>query len=151
MMAGFSWPGEQEVRAVAGIKIDKINKFYGTTQALFDINLDIEDGEFVVFVGPSGCGKSTLLRTLAGLEGVSSGRIEIGGRDVTTVEPADRDLAMVFQSYALYPHMTVRENMEFGMKVNGFEPDLRKERIAEAARVLQLEDYLDRKIGRAHV
>ncbi|ABV92292.1 ABC-type sugar / sn-glycerol-3-phosphate import ATP-binding protein ugpC [Dinoroseobacter shibae DFL 12 = DSM 16493] len=132
---------------MAGIKIDKINKFYGTTQALFDINLDIEDGEFVVFVGPSGCGKSTLLRTLAGLEGVSSGRIEIGGRDVTTVEPADRDLAMVFQSYALYPHMTVRENMEFGMKVNGFEPDLRKERIAEAARVLQLEDYLDRKPG----
>jgi len=86
----------------------------------------------VVFVGPSGCGKSTLLRTLAGLEGASSGRIEIDGRDVTETEPADRDLSMVFQSYALYPHMSVRANMEFGMKVNGFEPALQKERIAEA-------------------
>ncbi len=132
---------------MAGIKINQINKFYGDVQALFDVSLDIEDGEFVVFVGPSGCGKSTLLRTLAGLEGIDSGSIEIGGRDVTHAEPADRDLAMVFQSYALYPHMTVRENMEFGMKVNGFEPKLREERIAEAARILQLGDYLDRKPG----
>ncbi|MEM1005773.1 MAG: sn-glycerol-3-phosphate ABC transporter ATP-binding protein UgpC [Pseudomonadota bacterium] len=127
------------------MKIAGLNKFYAETQALFDVSLDIEDREFVVFVGPSGCGKSTLLRTLAGLEAVDSGRIEIDGRDVTHAEPADRDLAMVFQSYALYPHMTVRENMDFGMKVNGFETALRHERIAEAARILQLEDYLDRR------
>ena len=132
---------------MAEIKINGLNKFYGDTQALFDINLTIADGEFVVFVGPSGCGKSTLLRCLAGLEAVDSGTIELGGRDVTHAEPADRDLAMVFQSYALYPHMTVRGNMEFGMKVNGFAAALQKERIAEAARILQLEEYLDRKPG----
>ncbi|WP_424976505.1 ABC transporter ATP-binding protein [Dinoroseobacter sp. S124A] len=130
---------------MAGIKINQLNKFYGSMQALFDVTLDIEDGEFVVFVGPSGCGKSTLLRTLAGLEGVDTGSIEIEGRDVTNAEPADRDISMVFQSYALYPHMTVRENMEFGMKVNGFDPATRAERIAEAARILQLGDYLERK------
>ena len=132
---------------MAGITISGLNKFYGDAQALFDINLDIKDGEFVVFVGPSGCGKSTLLRSLAGLEGVSSGRVEIDGRDVTMAEPADRELAMVFQSYALYPHMSVRQNMDFGMKVNGFDPAKRAERIAESARILQLEDYLDRKPG----
>ncbi|MEM9269251.1 MAG: ATP-binding cassette domain-containing protein, partial [Pseudomonadota bacterium] len=93
------------------------------------------------------CGKSTLLRTLAGLEEVDSGQISIDGRDVTTAEPADRDLSMVFQSYALYPHMSVRDNMDFGMKVNGFDGAKRAERIAEAARILQLEDYLDRKPG----
>ncbi|MEL6640287.1 MAG: sn-glycerol-3-phosphate ABC transporter ATP-binding protein UgpC [Pseudomonadota bacterium] len=132
---------------MAEIRIHDLNKFYGDVQTLFDINLEISDGEFVVFVGPSGCGKSTLLRTLAGLEGANSGRIEIDGNDVTQTEPADRNLAMVFQSYALYPHMTVRGNMDFGMKVNNFAPELREERIAEAARILQLEDYLDRKPG----
>jgi ABC-type sugar transport system ATPase subunit len=132
---------------MAGITIDGLNKFYGDVQALFDVSLDIGDGEFVVFVGPSGCGKSTLLRCLAGLEAVNSGTIKIDERDVTTAEPADRELSMVFQSYALYPHMSVRENMEFGMKVNGFDTNLRRERIAEAARILQLEDYLDRKPG----
>ena len=130
---------------MAGIKIEGLNKFYEDSQALFDISLDVADGEFVVFVGPSGCGKSTLLRCLAGLEGVASGTIVLDGKDVTKAEPADRELAMVFQSYALYPHMTVRGNMEFGMKVNQFAPALQKERIAEAARILQLEDYLDRK------
>ena len=130
---------------VASIEIAELNKFYGDTQALHDVSLSIEDGEFVVFVGPSGCGKSTLLRCLAGLEGVNSGRIDIDGRDVTDTEPADRDLAMVFQSYALYPHMSVRDNMDFGMKVNRFAPELRRERIETAARILQLEDYLDRK------
>ena len=132
---------------MAEIKINELNKFYGDTQALFEINLTIADGEFVVFVGPSGCGKSTLLRCLAGLEAVDSGEITLDGRDVTRAEPADRDLAMVFQSYALYPHMTVRGNMEFGMKVNGFAADLQEERIMEAARILQLGDYLDRKPG----
>lgn len=130
---------------MASIKIRGLSKRYGAVQALSDIDLDIDDGEFVVFVGPSGCGKSTLLRTLAGLEEAASGSIEIAGKDVTDAEPVDRDLAMVFQSYALYPHMSVRENMEFGMKVNKFSTELRAERIAEAARVLQLEEYLDRK------
>ncbi|MEM1079431.1 MAG: sn-glycerol-3-phosphate ABC transporter ATP-binding protein UgpC [Pseudomonadota bacterium] len=132
---------------MAGIKIEGLNKFYGDAQALFDVNLDVEDGEFVVFVGPSGCGKSTLLRCLAGLEGVETGKITLDETDVTKAEPADRGLSMVFQSYALYPHMTVRGNMEFGMQVNGFAPKLQEERIAEAARILQLEDYLDRKPG----
>ena len=130
---------------MAGIKINGLNKFYGDTQALFDVSLDIADGEFVVFVGPSGCGKSTLLRCLAGLEGVNSGTIDIDGRDVTHAEPVDRDLAMVFQSYALYPHMSVRANMDFGMKVNGIAAAERDKRIAEAARVLQLEEYLERR------
>ncbi len=130
---------------MATVEIRKINKFYGKMQALFDVDLDISDGEFVVFVGPSGCGKSTLLRALAGLEGISSGTLLIGGKDVSQAEPADRDVSMVFQSYALYPHMTVRQNMEFGMKVNGVAADERNTRIMEAARILQLTDYLDRK------
>jgi ABC-type sugar transport system ATPase subunit len=130
---------------MAEVRLTGVNKFYGAAQALHDIHLDVADGEFVVFVGPSGCGKSTLLRSIAGLEPISAGKIEIGGRDVTDLAPSDRDLAMVFQSYALYPHMTVRENMDFGMKINNFTPDDRKRRIAEAARVLQLGDYLDRK------
>jgi ABC-type sugar transport system ATPase subunit len=134
-----------EEGAVAKIEIRNINKSYGKMQALFDVDLDIADGEFVVFVGPSGCGKSTLLRSLAGLEDIDSGTIIIGGKDVSNAEPVDRDVSMVFQSYALYPHMTVRQNMEFGMKVNGVEPAEREKRIAEAARVLQLEEYLDRK------
>lgn len=130
---------------MATVEIRKINKFYGKMQALFDVDLDISDGEFVVFVGPSGCGKSTLLRALAGLEGISSGTVSIGGKDVSHAEPADRNVSMVFQSYALYPHMTVRQNMEFGMKVNGVATAERTSRITEAARILQLTDYLDRK------
>lgn len=130
---------------MATVEIRKINKFYGNMQALFDVDLDVADGEFVVFVGPSGCGKSTLLRSLAGLEAIDTGTILIGGKDVSRAEPADRDVSMVFQSYALYPHMSVRQNMEFGMKVNGVDPAERKQRIDEAARILQLGDYLDRK------
>ncbi|SIO33518.1 multiple sugar transport system ATP-binding protein [Rhodovulum sp. ES.010] len=132
---------------MAQVTLEGVNKHYGADQALFDISLDIPDGAFAVFVGPSGCGKSTLLRSIAGLEGISSGRIGIGGEDVTAVAPSERDVAMVFQSYALYPHMSVRENMDFGMKVNGFNDGTRKERIAEAARILQLTNYLDRKPG----
>ena len=132
---------------MAEVRLSGVNKFYGGAQALHSVSLDIADGEFTVFVGPSGCGKSTLLRSIAGLEEISDGKIHIGDRDVTRAAPSDRDVAMVFQSYALYPHMTVRENMDFGMKVNNFTPDDRKRRIAEAARILQLEPYLDRKPG----
>ena len=130
---------------MAEVRLQGVNKFYGAAQALHGITLDIADGEFAVFVGPSGCGKSTLLRAIAGLEDISQGAITIGTRDVTGLAPSDRDVAMVFQSYALYPHMTVRENMDFGMKINNFTPDDRKRRIADAARILQLEPYLDRK------
>jgi ABC-type sugar transport system ATPase subunit len=130
---------------MAEVRLKGVNKFYGAAQALHSVTLDIADGEFAVFVGPSGCGKSTLLRTIAGLEEVTDGVIEIGGRDVTRLAPSARDVAMVFQSYALYPHMTVRENMDFGMKVNSFPAEDRKRRIASAARILQLEPYLDRK------
>ncbi len=130
---------------MAEVRLKGVDKFYGAAQALHGITLDIADGEFAVFVGPSGCGKSTLLRAIAGLEDISAGSVTIGARDVTKLAPSDRDVAMVFQSYALYPHMTVRENMDFGMKVNKFAPDDRARRIAEAARVLQLEPYLDRK------
>ncbi len=130
---------------MATVALDRINKSYGTIQALFDVSLQIEDGSFVVFVGPSGCGKSTLLRSIAGLEDISSGSIFIGGEDVSNAHPADRDVAMVFQSYALYPHMSVRSNMEFGMKVGGIDVAERRVRVADAARILQLEDYLDRK------
>ncbi|PLL14651.1 ABC transporter ATP-binding protein [Tabrizicola sp. TH137] len=130
---------------MAEVKLVGVNKFYGAQQALHGVNLDIADGEFVVFVGPSGCGKSTLLRSIAGLESISEGSVSIGGREVTALAPSERDVAMVFQSYALYPHMTVRENMDFGMKINNFTPADRERRIAEAARVLQLEPYLDRK------
>jgi len=130
---------------LAEVILDGVDKFYGSFQALYDVSLTVPDGAFVVFVGPSGCGKSTLLRAIAGLEGISAGRVEIGGRDVTNIAPSDRDVAMVFQSYALYPHMTVRANMEFGMKVGGVPPQERADRVTEAARILQLEDYLKRK------
>ena len=130
---------------MAEVRLTGVNKFYGAAQALHSVSLTIEDGEFAVFVGPSGCGKSTLLRSIAGLEEISEGTIHIGDRDVTRAAPSERDVAMVFQSYALYPHMTVRENMDFGMKVNNFPEADRKRRIAEAARILQLEAYLDRK------
>ena len=130
---------------MAEVNLTDVNVHYGATQALIDVSLDIADGDFVVFVGPSGCGKSTLLRAIAGLEAVSSGRITIGGDDMTEAAPSDRNVAMVFQSYALYPHMSVRDNMAFGMKVNGIAADVQNQRIAEAARILQMEEFLDRK------
>ncbi|MHA1566306.1 MAG: ABC transporter ATP-binding protein [Alphaproteobacteria bacterium] len=127
------------------VTLSNVNKFYDTVHALADVSLEIGEGEFVVFVGPSGCGKSTLLRSIAGLEGIAEGTIVIGDTDVTHVAPSDRNVAMVFQSYALYPHMNVRQNMEFGLKVNGVPQSERQKRIAEAARILQLEEYLDRR------
>ncbi|MBA3323981.1 MAG: sn-glycerol-3-phosphate ABC transporter ATP-binding protein UgpC, partial [Rhodobacteraceae bacterium] len=132
---------------MAEVRLSGVSKFYGAAQALHDISLEVPDGAFVVFVGPSGCGKSTLLRAIAGLEEISAGAISIGGRDVSRLAPSERGVAMVFQSYALYPHMTVRENIDFGMKINGVAPAERTARIAEAVRVLQLKDHLDRKPG----
>lgn len=132
---------------MASVSLKGVNKYYGDMRALSDVSLDIEHGEFAVFVGPSGCGKSTLLRSIAGLEAISDGAVEIDGLNVTQTAPSDRDVAMVFQTYALYPHMTVHANMEFGMKVNGVPADARQARVEEAARVLQLESYMERKPG----
>ena len=132
---------------MAELKLVNVEKAYGEVKVLSNINLDIKTGELIVFVGPSGCGKSTLLRMIAGLERITGGDFSIDGARMNDVPPAQRGIAMVFQSYALYPHMTVRENMDFGMKVNGFSPEKRSERITEAARILQLEDYLERKPG----
>jgi len=132
---------------MATVTFDKASRIYpGSTKPAVDqLDLDISDGEFLVLVGPSGCGKSTSLRMLAGLEDVNAGRILIGDRDVTQVPPKDRDIAMVFQSYALYPHMTVADNMGFALKIAGVSKDEIKQRVAEAAKILNLEDYLERK------
>jgi len=132
---------------MASVTFDAATRLYpgGTRPAVDKLNLDIADGEFLVLVGPSGCGKSTSLRMLAGLEEVNDGRILIGDRDVTDVPPKDRDIAMVFQNYALYPHMTVAENMGFALKIAGVSKDERAKRVLEAAKILDLEPYLARK------
>ncbi|MGB2757455.1 MAG: ABC transporter ATP-binding protein [Acidimicrobiia bacterium] len=130
---------------MAGVKFDGIEKRFGDTAAVSDFTLEIEDHEFFVLLGPSGCGKSTVLRMLAGLEDPTAGSIRIGETDVTNVAPKDRDIAMVFQSYALYPHMTVRKNIEFPLKARKLPASEREPAILEAARALDLTDYLDRK------
>ncbi|MBO3663811.1 ABC transporter ATP-binding protein [Microbacterium stercoris] len=132
---------------MASVTFDAATRLYpgGTRPAVDKLDLDIADGEFLVLVGPSGCGKSTSLRMLAGLEEVNDGRILIGDRDVTDVPPKDRDIAMVFQNYALYPHMTVAENMGFALKIAGVSKDERAKRVLEAAKILDLEPYLARK------
>ncbi len=132
---------------VATVTFDNATRLYpGTDKPAVDkLNIEIADGEFLVLVGPSGCGKSTSLRMLAGLEDVNAGRILIGDRDVTDVPPKDRDIAMVFQNYALYPHMTVADNMGFALKIAGVSKEERAERVREAAKLLDLEPYLDRK------
>ncbi len=132
---------------MASVVFDNASRIYpGNPKPAVDkLNLTVNDGEFLVLVGPSGCGKSTSLRMLAGLEEIDSGSIRIGDRDVTHVAPKDRDIAMVFQSYALYPHMTVAENMGFALKIAGVDKDERDRRVLEAAKLLDLEDYLDRK------
>lgn len=130
---------------MAAIEIRNINKSYGKMQALFDVDLDIADGEFVVFVGPSGCGKSTLLRSLAGLEDIDSGTIVIGGKDVSKAEPVDRDVSMVFQSYALYPHMSVAQNIAYPLKKRGVASAERTAQVNATAELLQLTELLGRK------
>ncbi len=124
-----------------------VHKSFGATTIIPNIDLDIADGEFVVFVGPSGCGKSTLLRLIAGLEDLTRGTISIDGRDVTDEAPAKRKLAMVFQSYALYPHMTVGKNIAFPLKMAGESPEVIEKKVQDAARVLNLTNYLERRPG----
>ena len=132
---------------MGNIVLEHVHKAFGATVIIPDIDLDIGEGEFVVFVGPSGCGKSTLLRLIAGLEDTTSGRIVIDGRDVTGEAPAKRQLAMVFQSYALYPHMTVRQNIAFPLKMAGSKarPSHRQARSPTRRASLNLTDYLDRR------
>ncbi len=130
---------------MAAIQYSNVTKRFGNTQIIHGVDLDIEEGEFVVFVGPSGCGKSTLLRLLAGLESISDGEISIADRTVNNIDPAQRGVAMVFQSYALYPHMTVSENMGFGLKMNGAPVEEIEKRVAIAAQTLQLQRLLNRK------
>ncbi len=129
------------------ITLDKVSKSFGEVEVIPPLDLTIEDGDFTVFVGPSGCGKSTLLRLIAGLEDTSGGQIRIDSSDATHVPPAKRGLAMVFQSYALYPHMSVRKNIAFPMKMAGVPEDEQKRRIDAAAQALNLTDYLDRRPG----
>jgi multiple sugar transport system ATP-binding protein len=129
------------------ITLEQVTKRFGEVDVIRPLDLVIEDGEFTVFVGPSGCGKSTLLRLIAGLEDVTSGTIRIDGKDATDIAPARRGLAMVFQSYALYPHMSVRKNIAFPLKMAGIDKAEQDRRIAQAAAALNLTDYLDRRPG----
>ncbi|MGC1330502.1 ABC transporter ATP-binding protein [Pseudomonas sp.] len=130
---------------MATLKIKNLKKGFEGLSIIKGIDLQVNDKEFVVFVGPSGCGKSTLLRLIAGLEEVTSGTIELDGRDITEVSPAKRDLAMVFQTYALYPHMTVRKNMSFALDLAGADKQEVQRKVGEAARILELEPLLERK------
>ena len=132
---------------MAALKLENVCKRYGAVQVIEKLSLDVAQGEFVVFLGPSGCGKTSLLRMIAGLEEVTAGRILIGDRDVTRAAPGQRNLAMVFQHYALYPHMTVRENLAFGLKNIGLSADDIGKRITESARMLELDTLLERKPG----
>ncbi|HCQ66835.1 MAG TPA: sugar ABC transporter ATP-binding protein [Rhodobacteraceae bacterium] len=129
------------------IQLNQVSKSFGSVEVIPPLDLTIEDGEFVVFVGPSGCGKSTLLRLIAGLEDVSGGHVTIDGADATAVPPAKRGLAMVFQSYALYPHMSVKKNIAFPLRMAGLGQAAQDKKVEDAARVLNLTDYLDRKPG----
>jgi sn-glycerol 3-phosphate transport system ATP-binding protein/multiple sugar transport system ATP-binding protein len=139
-------PGS-EIPKPSSLRLEGVIKHVGGTPILRGIDLDVKEGEFVVLVGPSGCGKSTLLRTIAGLERPDAGTIRIGGREVTHLAPRERDVAMVFQSYALYPHLTVRENLAFGLKMRRADPRTIAERVDEVARMLGLGPLLDRYPG----
>ncbi|MBH0239077.1 ABC transporter ATP-binding protein [Methylobrevis albus] len=130
---------------MARISLKDVRKSYGSTDVIRGVDIEIEDGEFAVFVGPSGCGKSTLLRMVAGLEDITSGTLSIGDRVVNDLPPKDRKVAMVFQSYAIFPHMTVRENVAFGLTIAGASKAEKDAKVAEAARILQMEPLLDRR------
>ncbi|KVK55865.1 hypothetical protein L905_25590, partial [Agrobacterium sp. TS43] len=131
---------------MAKIALKDVRKVYGgNVEAIKGVSMDIADGEMIVLVGPSGCGKSTLLRMIAGLEGISGGQIVIGDRVVNDLEPSDRDIAMVFQNYALYPHMTVRQNLAYGLKNRNTPKEEIERRITEAAKALEIEQFLERK------
>jgi multiple sugar transport system ATP-binding protein len=130
---------------MARISLQNVKKSYGTTHVIKGVDIEIDDGEFCVFVGPSGCGKSTLLRMIAGLEDISSGDLRIGETLVNDLPPAQRGVAMVFQSYAIFPHMTVRENVAFGLTIAGASKEEKDAKVAEAARILQMEHLLDRR------
>src|ERR1700741_401204 len=129
---------------MASVSFDNVEKAYGSTKVIHGVGFDIHDGEFMVLVGPSGCGKSTLLRMLAGLEEIDGGAIAIDGKVVNDTESKDRDIAMVFQSYALYPHMTVRANMAFSLKLRNADASVIAERVAKASKILNLDAYLER-------
>ncbi|MCU0905049.1 MAG: sn-glycerol-3-phosphate ABC transporter ATP-binding protein UgpC [Tabrizicola sp.] len=130
---------------MARISLKNVKKSYGATHVIKGVDIEIEDGEFCVFVGPSGCGKSTLLRMIAGLEDITSGELQIGEKVVNELPPKDRGVAMVFQSYAIFPHMTVRENVAFGLTISGASKEEKDAKVAEAARILQMEHLLDRR------
>jgi ABC-type sugar transport system ATPase subunit len=130
---------------MAQVTLNKVRKAYGSVVAVHEVDLHIQDGEFVVFLGPSGCGKSTTLRMIAGLEEITSGTIEIGARDVTRLEPKDRNIAMVFQNYALYPHKTIYENLAFGLRMRKMERGEIDRRVKAASAMLGLDPYLERK------
>ncbi|WP_333899797.1 sn-glycerol-3-phosphate ABC transporter ATP-binding protein UgpC [Agrobacterium pusense] len=130
---------------MAELSLKNVVKRYGALEVIHGANLEVKDGEFVVFVGPSGCGKSTLLRMIAGLEDISGGDIVIGGKTVSDADPADRGIAMVFQSYALYPHMTVAENLSFGLRMNGNPKADTEKRVNRAAEILQINELMDRR------
>ncbi len=130
---------------MAELSLKNVVKRYGALEVIHGANLEVKDGEFVVFVGPSGCGKSTLLRMIAGLEEISGGDIVIGGKTVSDADPADRGIAMVFQSYALYPHMTVAENLSFGLRMNGNPKADTEKRVNRAAEILQINELMDRR------
>src|SRR5918995_3996771 len=139
-------PGDWKEAVMAEVTMEDVSKVYGEeVVAVRDMSLDIEDGEFVVFVGPSGCGKSTALRMIAGLEDVTRGKVFIGDNLVNGLRPRERDVAMVFQNYALYPHMNVRDNMGFALKLKKMNKDEIDRRVEEAARILSIERFLDRK------
>src|ERR1700693_2523127 len=130
---------------MAKVQLRDVRKSYADLEVIHGIDLEVADGEFIVIVGPSGCGKSTLLRMVAGLESITSGEIVIGDRVVNDLEPKDRDIAMVFQNYALYPHMSVFDNMAYGLKMRGMGRDAIRLRVDRAAGILQLDGLLDRK------
>ncbi|WMT89937.1 sn-glycerol-3-phosphate ABC transporter ATP-binding protein UgpC [Pelagibacterium sp. H642] len=130
---------------MAGVTLSNVKKRFGAFEVIHGVDIEVADGEFVVFVGPSGCGKSTLLRMIAGLEDISDGEIAIGGTTVNDIEPADRGIAMVFQSYALYPHMSVEQNLSFGLRMNGRPKEDIARRVEKAASILQIEPLLDRR------